>query len=316
MDTQQLKELAARLRVFLQDAAVEIGHGQALDLSASLVGLRNWPEVQAFPKRVQAQELDLSATARLAYRLGHKYKHEVSSAELLQLLLPSAHLQNASTLQIWPAGPEAGVYVTTSQAAIDALVELYQEATDGAVFYAERAGTRHDAAINLGDDGLWSSGLERVPSGTLIVVGPVELDQQSWSEASDRVEMACIRAESSGHRVAVLFDTPTPALLGADTTRMLIDKGYDALQDYLVGTVAEDGTLQPGLVQQYCVPLKGVAVTDTRSLPRMVVEQLKAVLAKRSRGIIALGSIEDVENHGAQIAEAASLSDFLCGTGS
>ena len=139
MDTQQLKELAARLRVFLQDAAVEIGHGQALDLSASLVGLRNWPEVQAFPKRVQAQELDLSATARLAYRLGHKYKHEVSSAELLQLLLPSAHLQNASTLQIWPAGPEAGVYVTTSQAAIDALVELYQEATDGAVFYAERA---------------------------------------------------------------------------------------------------------------------------------------------------------------------------------
>lgn len=312
MDTQQLKELAARLRVFLQDAAVEIGHGQALDLSASLVGLRNWPEVQAFPKRVQAQELDLSATARLAYRLGHKYKHEVSSAELLQLLLPSAHLQNASTLQIWPAGPEAGVYVTTSQAAIDALVELYQEATDGAVFYAERAGTRHDAAINLGDDGLWSSGLERVPSGTLIVVGPVELDQQSWSEASDRVEMACIRAESSGHRVAVLFDTPTPALLGADTTRMLIDKGYDALQDYLVGTVAEDGTLQPGLVQQYCVPLKGVAVTDTRSLPRMVVEQLKAVLAKRSRGIIALGSIEDVENHGAQIAEAAlALTEHL-----
>lgn len=146
MNTQQLKQLAGRLRAFLEDAAIEIGHGQALDLSASLVGLRNWPEVQAFPQRVQAQELDLSATARLAYRLAHKHKHEVSSAELLQLLLPPADLQNASTPQIWPAGPEAGVYVTTSQTAIDALVELYQEATDGAVFYAERAGAKHDAA--------------------------------------------------------------------------------------------------------------------------------------------------------------------------
>lgn len=58
MDTQQLKQLAGRLRALLEDAAVEIGHSQALDLSASLVGLRNWSEVQAFPQRVQAQELD------------------------------------------------------------------------------------------------------------------------------------------------------------------------------------------------------------------------------------------------------------------
>jgi len=312
MDTQQLKQLAGRLRALLQDVAVEIGHGQALDLSASLVGLRNWPEVQAFPQRVQAQELDLSATARLAYRLAHKYKHEVSSADLLRRLLPPSGSRNASALQIWPAGPAAGVYVTTSQAAIDALVALYQEATDGAVFYAERAGTKHDAAINLGEDGLWSSGLERVPSGTLIVLGPVELDQQSWSEASDRVEMACIRAEDSGHRVAVLFKTPTPALLGADATRMLVDKGYDDLQEYLVGTVAEDGTLQPGLVRQYSAPLKCRAVTDTQSLPGPVAEQLKAILATRSRGIIALGSIEDVENHGAKTAESVlALTEHL-----
>lgn len=40
MDTQQLKELAARLRVLLRNAAVEIGHSQALDLSASLVRRR------------------------------------------------------------------------------------------------------------------------------------------------------------------------------------------------------------------------------------------------------------------------------------
>lgn len=312
MDTQQLKQLAGRLRALLQDASVEIGHSQALDLSAALIGLRNWPEVQAFPQRVQAQELDLSATARLAYRLAHKYRHEVSSAELLQLLLPPADLQKASTPQIWPTGPDAGVYVTTSQAAIDALVEQYQEATDGAVFYAERAGTNHDAAISLGEDGLWSSGLERVPSGTLFVLGPVELDQQSWRDASDRVEMACLRAENSGHRVAILFDTPTPVLLGADVSTMLLDKGYDDLHHNLVGTVAEDGTLRSGLVKQYRAPIKSHAVTETRSLPEAVAARLKAVLAKRNRGIIALGAIEDAENPGVKIGEAAlALTEHL-----
>lgn len=40
MDTQQLKQLAVRVRAFLAKVAIEIGHGQALDLSASLVGLR------------------------------------------------------------------------------------------------------------------------------------------------------------------------------------------------------------------------------------------------------------------------------------
>ncbi|CDG83112.1 glyoxalase superfamily protein [Janthinobacterium agaricidamnosum] len=312
MNTQQLKQLAVRLRALLEDAAVEIGHGQALDLSASLVGLRNWPEVQAFPQRVQAQELDLSATARLAYRLANKYNHEASSTELLQLLLPPADLRNASTPYIWPAGPEAGVYITTTQTAIDALVERYQEATDGAVFYAERAGMEHDAAINLGDDGLWSGGLERVPSGTLVVLGPIELDQQSWREASDRVEMACIRAESSGHRVAILFDTLLPAMVGADATVMLLNKGDDDLHENLVGTVGDDGNLQPGLVRQYSQPIKGATVTDTSALPKPVADQLKAVFTKKNRGIIALGSIEDVENHGTKIGEAVlALTEHL-----
>lgn len=144
------------------------------------------------------------------------------------------------------------------------------------------------------------------------MLGPVELDQQSWREASDRVEMACIRAESSGHRVAILFGTPTPTLLGADTTLVLLDKGNDDLHEYLVGTVANDGTLQSGLVQQYSTPLEGPAVTDTRALPKPVADQLKHMLAERNRGNIALGSIEDVENHGAKIGEAAlALTEHL-----
>ncbi len=312
METQQLKQLAARVRANLEDVSIAIGHGQALDLSASLVGLRNWPEVLAFPQRVRSQELDLAAVARLAYRLLHKYNHEVSPAELLQLLLPPSGKNNVAALQIWPSGPRAGVYVTTSQAAVDALIDLYQDATDGGVFYAERAGGNHGAAINLGDDGLWSSGLERIPSGTLIVLGPVELDQQSWREASDRVEMACLRAENSGHRVAILFDTPQPENLGADVITMVLDKGYDDLHDHIVGTVAEDGMLQPGLVRHYPAPTMLPPVTDTTSLPAEVTNQLQSALAKRSKGIVALGSVDDGENHGTTSAAAVlALTEHL-----
>ncbi len=53
-------------------------------------------------------------------------------------------------------------------------------------------------------------------------------------------------------------------------------------------------------------------MTDTRSLPRPVEDHLKAVLAKRNQGIIALGSIEDVENHGAKLGEAVlALTEHL-----
>jgi hypothetical protein len=44
-----------------------------------------------------------------------------------------------------------GVYLTTSQDAIDALLEIYEDATDGAVVYAERAGNRWDSSIDLGE---------------------------------------------------------------------------------------------------------------------------------------------------------------------
>ena len=53
-------------------------------------------------------------------------------------------------------------------------------------------------------------------------------------------------------------------------------------------------------------------MTETHSLPGPVKDQLNAMLAKRNRGIIALASIEDVENHGAKIGEAAlALTEHL-----
>ena len=58
MDIQQLKLLAGRVRGLLEQSRHSIGHNQSLDLIAALPGLRNWPEVQAFPDRVAACELD------------------------------------------------------------------------------------------------------------------------------------------------------------------------------------------------------------------------------------------------------------------
>ncbi|MEM5435956.1 hypothetical protein [Paraburkholderia diazotrophica] len=49
MDLQQLKLLAGSIRAFLQQANIRIGHNESLDIAAALPGLRDWPEVSAFP---------------------------------------------------------------------------------------------------------------------------------------------------------------------------------------------------------------------------------------------------------------------------
>lgn len=266
----------------------------------------------AFPQRVRAQNLDLSASARLAYRLAHKHNHEVSPPALLQLLLSPADRAQATVPQIWPTGPVPGVYLSTSQASIDALIGQYQEATDGGVFYAEQSGAKHDAAIDLGDNGLWSSGLERVPSGTLIVLGPVELDQQSWVQASSRLEMACLRAENSGHRVAILFRTPMPDKLGADVTLMMIERGYEDLHEQIIGTVMEDGVLRLGIAREYGAPVVKAPVANTALLPDWVADHIRVALSRRGKGIFAVGSMENFDNPGADIAEAAlALTDHV-----
>jgi hypothetical protein len=86
MDTQQLKELAGRIRAWLASSSINIKYNQSLDYSAALVGLRNWPEVQAFPAKVSAAQLDLPAAVRLAKRLKDKHDHTATPATLLSFL--------------------------------------------------------------------------------------------------------------------------------------------------------------------------------------------------------------------------------------
>ena len=68
MDAEQLKLLAAKLRESFP-REIALSRGQSLDLIAALPGLRNWPEVRAFPERLAARDYDLDAMGRLSRRI-------------------------------------------------------------------------------------------------------------------------------------------------------------------------------------------------------------------------------------------------------
>jgi len=78
MDAGQLKLLGARVRELLAEWDIGISHGEALDLVAALPGLRDWPEVIAFPDQVATREIDLDATRRLGGRIGTKFGERLS----------------------------------------------------------------------------------------------------------------------------------------------------------------------------------------------------------------------------------------------
>src|SRR5689334_7802444 len=89
MDTQMLKVFAVRLRAHLGQHQLHLKHGQALDLIATLTGLRNWPEVNAFPARVATAHINGDAAERLAKRLAAVHRVTLTATELLQALRPA-----------------------------------------------------------------------------------------------------------------------------------------------------------------------------------------------------------------------------------
>jgi hypothetical protein len=278
MDMPQLKLLAGRVRDLLQNSNTPIGHSQALDLIAAIPGVRNWPEVQAFPARVAACELDSASAGRLAFRLKKKFDLEFSPQEMLAAIMPADSPANESAPQVWPAGPAAGVYIATSQISIDALLARYEEATDGELVYAERAGSHWAGSIDLGEDGLWSSGLPRVASGTLIVVGPVKLNQQEWDDGCIRLARAAMCAYESGHRVVVLIHTPSPEMVFEDV-RLMVESTQPEGSDHdraLLGVVTDEGELEARVPFAGGRPpprlVKSVATTD--AIPAKVLSLL------------------------------------------
>ena len=81
--------------------------------------------------------------------------------------------------------------------------------------------------------------MDRLPSGTLVVVGPLPLTQESWSDNKDRRHAAANLAYSSSLRVAVLADTPLPENLHSDIDLLLRpdDVGLDSKPVDVLGVV-------------------------------------------------------------------------------
>lgn len=296
MDVQQLKLLAGRVRDLLAQHNLQIPHGQALDAIAALPGLRSWPEVMAFPTRVNDCELTESTASRLSRRIQNRFGLEVGAFDLLRCLNAGMPMAESDLPELWPSGPEPGIYVTTSQAAIDTLMRHYDDATDGAPLYAEKAGGLFDSSIDLGEYGLWSQGLGRVPSGTLIVVGPIEMTQEEWSRNAERLQQACLHVLLSEHRIAVLFHTPAPAQLHSDA--LLLVKSdqpdMDDLHEAFKGVVTDHGELRgvSPFVGQVPKPLSVTVPEPEIPLPAAAAAQLLAVMAERPAGVVVLGSNE------------------------
>ena len=318
MDVPQLKLLAGLVRGLLEQHNVPVGHSQSLDLIAALPGLRNWPEVNAFPDRVAACELNGGTAARLAHRLRSRHNVEFTPPQLIAALSPpgSQSPARATAPQIWPTGPAPGVYVTTSQDAIDALLHRYDEVTDGELVYAEAAGSGWEGAIDLGEYGLSSKGLARVPSGTLLVVGPLELNQGSWEDSAHKLEWACMRAEMEGHRVAVLIDTPQPELMFKDIALAVqtVSPQSSECDPALAGIVTEEGELLPRspFIQPAALQHVSTAGASTDALPPRAVELLTKRLQQRSTGFLVLSSCVWKEHWGMeQIAAALPLTEAV-----
>lgn len=311
MDVLQLKLLAERLRALLHQHQVAVGHSQSLDLIAALPGLRNWPEVNAFPGRVNACQLDLNSVGRLSYRLGRRHQLDIAAPTLLSMLTPPAGVQ--ASLQVWPGGPAPGVYVTTSDKAISALLARYEEATDGELVYAESAASGWDGSIDLGEGGLWSSGMNRVPSGTLIVVGPLELSQSDWRNSAERLQMACLRAQVSDHRVAVLInaDDETETLF-RDLLSMVhsVQAAGDDCDAALRGVVTDEGDLVCRQPFARSAPAPQLVHVDPpmEALPSRALELLKQATEHKTAGILLLGSSAIQEHYAIeQVAAALAL---------
>ncbi|WP_129777317.1 hypothetical protein [Peristeroidobacter soli] len=316
MDIQHLKLLAARVRALLQQADHPVGHNQALDIAAAIPGLRNWPEVQAFPHRLDTVQLDGPALGRLAFRLKRQFALELSREELLAALDPKA---DPNLPEIWPTGPAPGVYLTTSQASIDALLARFEEASDGAVIYAEQAGSHWEGSIDLGENGLWSNGLRRVPSGTLIVVGPIDLEQSSWEDSGGRLEMACYKADLDQHRVAVLVNTPVPERVCEDVHLLVRSiPETEALEDALRGVISEQGELierkpfHQGK-QHRAFSAKPKHAARPAAIPAPARELMQSMLLKHRAGLVLVGAGDISEHSAIELVEACLALTNHCG---
>lgn len=249
MDTLELKLLAGQVRNLLARHQHPIGHGHGLDFIAAIPGLRNWPEVIAFPGRVAEASLDRKSAERLARRIARDTPVKLDAAQLLEAL--QARRKAGPPLTVWPDGPPAGVYVTLDEKAAGRAIAEYDAYTNGgAQFFTDKVALEHDSAIELAEYGLFANGMRKLPSGTLIVRCPVDLAQDNWEDACGTADIACQLALYHRLRVILVMETSSPEDLYRDLYGMVRNVEYGeelvlALRGYVSeeGELVEDGSL-------------------------------------------------------------------------
>lgn len=119
MEIHEMKQLARRLRGALGQAGASVSHGQALDLIAAVAGLRNWPEVTAFPKRLAEASVTDESVSRLRLRVEAAHAIALEQGPLI------AALNSVATSEL----PERGAPTTNMSHAPTMLpVDLYTSA--------------------------------------------------------------------------------------------------------------------------------------------------------------------------------------------
>lgn len=305
MDIEHLRLRADALRHFLAGRKFTLSHNQALDFLAAAAGLRNWPEVNAFPDKVAAASMDERAAARLAKRILTKGGPAVQAQELLQLLLPE---KVQLRLAVWEEGPPPGIYVTLDAEAVAAAIGHYAAGSHDSLFFTSGMGWVEGNAIDLGDQGIFSAGLQRAPTGTLVVM-QLSIGAGRWEDLKDRMTAAW-NAAAAGMRVIVACSTPTPDSLYSDVSLLTHTQGEPGPDEtnWLSGIVTSNGELRqqsPFVPARPAAPAISTLPPSKLSLPDSVATFLEEALAGRKTGIVVAGMLADVgENQPLEVIAA------------
>lgn len=296
MDTEQLRLRAGSLRQFLAERGFPFSHNQCLDLLAAAAGLRNWPEVISFPEKVGGAELDHKAAARLGRRIASKGGPQLADDELLGLLQTAKPLVHRT--DVWPDGPSPGIYVTRDENAVALAIGHYSEASGDAMFFTSGVHFFEGNAIELGETGLFSAGLSRAPTGTLLVMD-LPIGGARWEDLKSRMTAAW-NAASGGMRVVVLCSTPTPDSLYGDVSLLTHTEGEPGPGEpnWLLGIVSGEGYLCEQVpfapARQRARHVESFPASEL-TLPQPVADDLIRAVNERTTGIVVAGMYGELE---------------------
>ena len=169
---------------------------------------------------------------------------------------------------LWPEGPPAGVYLTSSWKAAQAAIARFTGATHAAASFTDWVRLVGPTTVDLQPSqdyirfhprnnrahpepsGIFRARLASEPSGTLFVAGLLPFSAHEWFQTAEKLHEGCLLAAEYGHRVVAVIRTPRPQDLVRDLLQSMdIPEYYDAeyVHAALRGIVANDGRLLVGV---------------------------------------------------------------------